>query len=179
MVSELTEAMIVNGVVLATVLASDVGPARKIGRGRLLRPVIAAAVIIPIFMDRPATNGSGLAVEIAGVAAGVLGGLAAAALMRVYRSPETGQPVSRAGWPYAIFWTVIVGARAAFSYGAAHWFTGSLVSWAIASQVSQAAITDGLIFMAVAMVLVRTGGLAARASRLPSAAHTPAVHAGR
>ena len=31
MVSQLTEAMIVNGVVLATVLASDVGPARKIG----------------------------------------------------------------------------------------------------------------------------------------------------
>ena len=29
MVSELTEAMIVNGVVLVTVLASDVGPARK------------------------------------------------------------------------------------------------------------------------------------------------------
>ena len=35
--SELTEAMIINGVVLATVLATDLGPARKIGRGRLLR----------------------------------------------------------------------------------------------------------------------------------------------
>jgi hypothetical protein len=179
MVSEVTEAMIVNGVVLATVLASDVGPARKINRMRLLRPVIAAAVIIPIFMDHPATNGSGLAVEIAGVAAGVLGGLAAAALMRVYRSPQTGQPVSRAGWPYALFWTVVVAARAAFSYGAAHWFTNSIVSWAIANQVSQAAITDGLIFMAIAMILMRTGGLAARASRLPSAELTPAVPAGR
>ena len=172
MVSELTEAMIVNGVVLATVLASDLGPARKIGRMRLLRPVIAAAVIIPIFMDHPATNGSGLAVEIAGVAAGVLGGLAAAALMRVYRSPETGQPVSRAGWPYAIFWTVIVGARAAFSYGAAHWFTGPIVSWAIANQVSEAAITDGLIFMALTMVLVRTASLGTRARRLQ---HAPAA----
>jgi hypothetical protein len=170
MVSELTEAMIVNGVVLATVLASDVGPARKIGRMRLLRPVIAAAVIIPIFMDHPVTHGTGLAVELAGIAAGVLGGLAAAALMRVYRSPVTGKAVSSAGWPYAIFWTVIVAARAAFSWGAAHWFTGSLVSWAIANQVSQAAITDGLIFMAIAMVIIRTAGLAARATRLPSPA---------
>ena len=148
MVSELTEAMIVNGVVLVTVLASDVGPARKIGRMRLLRPVIAA---------------------------GVLGGLAAAALMRVYRSPRTGKPVSRAGWAYTIFWTVIIGARAAFSYGAAHWFTGSIVSWAIASQVSEAAIADGLIFMAVVMIIVRTAGLAARASRLPSPAHASAT----
>ncbi len=167
MLSELTEAMIVNGVVLATVLATDVGPARKIGRLRLLRPVIAAAVIIPFFVSRPVWHGNGLAVEIAGVAAGLLGGLAAAALMHVYRSPTTGAPVSRAGWPYAIFWTVVVGARAAFSYGAAHWFTAPVVAWCIAHQVSLAAITDGLIFMAVVMILARTGGLAVRASRLP------------
>jgi hypothetical protein len=62
----------------------------------------------------------------------------------------------------------VIGARAAFSWGAAHWFTGSLVSWAIANQVSVAAITDGLIFMALAMVLVRTAGIGFRASRLPA-----------
>jgi hypothetical protein len=172
--SELTEAMIVNAIVLVTVLASDVGPARKIGAMRLLRPVIAAAVIIPIFIKSPATNGSGLAVEIAGVAAGVLGGLVAAMLMRVYRSPKTGQPVSSAGWPYAIFWTIIIGARAAFSYGTAHWFTNSIVAWAVANRVSEAAITDGLIFMAIVMIIVRTAGLAARASRLPSPVLAPA-----
>jgi membrane protease YdiL (CAAX protease family) len=175
MFSELTEAMIVNGIVLATVLATDLGPARKIGRMRLLRPVIAAAVIIPLFIANPVTHGTGLTVEIAGTVAGVLVGLAAAALMSVYRSPQTGQPVSRAGAPYAILWTVVVAARAAFSYGSAHWFTHSVVSWAIANQVSVAAITDGLIFMAVAMVLVRTLGLSVRASRLPApaAALTP------
>ena len=167
MLSALTEAMIVNGVVLATVLATDLGPARKIGPMRLLRPVLAAAIIIPLFVDQPVTHGTGLAVEIAGVVAGLLGGLAALALMGVYRSPQTGKPVTRAGAPYAILWTVIIGARAAFSYGAVHWFQAPLVSWAIANQVTVAAITDGLIFMAIAMVLVRTGALGIRASRLP------------
>lgn len=70
MLSQLTEAMIVNGVVLATVLASDLGPARKIGPARMLRPVVAAAVIIPLFAARPSANGSCVAVELAGVAAG-------------------------------------------------------------------------------------------------------------
>jgi hypothetical protein len=174
MVSELSEAMIVNGVVLATVLASDLGPARKVGPARLLRPLVAAAVIIPLFVSRPVTHGSGLAVEIAGCVAGLLAGLAAAALMRVYRSPITGGPVSRAGAPYAIFWIVIVGARAAFSYGAAHWFTASIVTWAIANKVTEAAITDGLIFMAIVMVLARTAALGTRARRVPAGAGTPA-----
>jgi hypothetical protein len=166
--SPLTQAMIVNAVVLATVLATDLGPARKIGPMRLLRPLVAAAVIIPFFISQPVTHGSGLAVEIAGCVAGLLGGLAAAALMKVYRSPVTGRPVSSAGVPYAAFWIVIVGARAAFSYGAGHWFTAQIVSWAIANRVAEAAITDGLIFMAVVMILVRTIGLGVRASRLPT-----------
>jgi hypothetical protein len=62
---------------------------------------------------------------------------------------------------------VVVGARAAFSYGAAHWFTTPLVAWCIAHQVTEAAIVDGLIFMAIMMILARTGGLAVRAARLP------------
>lgn len=173
MVSQLTEAMIVNGVVLATVLASDLGPARKITRMRLLRPVIAAAVIVPLFVSRPVTHGTGLVVELAGIAAGLLGGLAAAALMRVYRNPATGTPASAAGWGYAGFWTLVIAARAAFSYGAAHWFTGPLVTWAIANQVSQAAVTDGLIFMALTMVIIRTAALGGRAARLPESATIP------
>ncbi|HEV3171779.1 MAG TPA: hypothetical protein VGZ32_15615 [Actinocrinis sp.] len=170
MFTALTQAEIVNGAVLIATLHSDLGAHRKIGALRILRPAAIAAGVIPLFLDPVVTHGNGLAVELAGVAAGLLGGLAALGLTRVYRSPRTGKPVSRAMWPYALLWIVVIGARAAFSYGASHWFPTQLASWCQAHQVTGAAITDGLIFMAVAMLLTRTLGLAARAAALPRTA---------
>ena len=167
--SPLTEAMIINGAVLAAVLQADLGPHRKIGPVRILRPLATIALVVPLFLDRPVTHGNGLLVELAGIAAGLLCGLVITMLMRVYRSPKTSKPVSAAGFPYAIAWTVIVGARAAFSYGASNWFPAQLTQWCITHQVTSAAITDGLIFMAITMVLVRTLGLHTRATRLPAA----------
>jgi len=167
MLSELAQAELINGAVLAAVLHNDLGAHRKIGPVRLVTPVLLAAGIVPLFIDPVVTHGTGLAVELAGVAAGLLGGLAAAALTKVYRSPRTGRPVSRATWPYALLWTLVIGARAAFSYGAGHWFPAQLDQWSVAHQVTVAAITDGLIFMAVAMLLARTAALAARAAALP------------
>jgi hypothetical protein len=166
--SPLTEAMIINGAVLIAVLEGDLGPHRKIGKFRILRPLITIAVVIPLFIDSPVTHGNGLLVELAGLAAGLLCGVVVAALMRVYRSPKTGQPVSAAGFPYAFVWIVVVGARAAFSFGATNWFPAQLDQWCLAHQVSSAAITDGLIFMALTMVLVRTASLGTRARRLRS-----------
>jgi hypothetical protein len=170
MLSELTQAEIINGAVLVVTLHGDLGRHRKIGPVRLLRPIVVAAGIVPLFIDPLVTHGAGLAVELAGTAAGMLGGLAALALTRVYRSPRTGKPVSHATWPYALLWTLVIGARAAFSYGAAHWFPAQLDQWCLVHHVTGDAITDGLIFMAVAMILTRTAGLAARAAALPAAA---------
>ena len=175
MFSALTQAELVNGAVLLATLHADLGAHRKIGPMRVLRPALVAGGIVPLFIDPVVTHGTGLAVELAGVAAGVLGGLAALAFTHVYRSPQTGQPVSRAGWPYAMLWILIIGARAAFSYGATHWFPTQLGTWCAAHQVTAAAITDGLIFMAVAMLLTRTLGLAARAATLPRSASAPAI----
>ncbi|HEV2640645.1 MAG TPA: hypothetical protein VGX23_36310 [Actinocrinis sp.] len=167
MMSELTQAMIVNGAVLTAVLHNDLGKARKVGTFRILRPLLMAGGIVPLFVDRPVTHGAGLTLELVAAAAGLLGGLAALRLIRVYRSPKTGRPASRAGLGYALLWTLVIGARTAFSYGATHWFSGPLAHWMTSHQVAPAAITDGLIFMAVAMLLTRTLGMAARAALLP------------
>jgi hypothetical protein len=45
--------------------------------------------------------------------------------------------------------------------------------------VSEAAITDGLIFMAITMIIVRAAGLRLRAARLPQPRHHPAAAARR
>ena len=176
--SPLTDAMIINGAVLFATLEADLGSHRKIGLVRILRTPLVVAAVIPLFLDRPVTHGNGLLVELAGLAAGLLCGLVVATLMRVYRSPETGKPVSAAGLPYAMVWILIVGARAAFSVGATDWFPTQLAQWAAAHQVTAAAITDGLIFMAITMVLVRTAGLAGRAARLPGPPAGRAGHRG-
>lgn len=169
--STLMTAELVNAVVLAAVLEGDLGSHRKITKFRLLRPLLTTALIAPLFLAAVTTHGTGLAVELAGVAAGLAVGLIALALMRVYRSETTGGPVTAAGWGYAVLWTAVIGARALFSYGAEHWFSPQLGHWMITNAVTVGAITNGLIFMAVAMVLARTIGLAVRARRLP--ARTP------
>jgi hypothetical protein len=170
--SPLTEAMIINGLVLVATLEADLGPHRKIGKLRILRPLLTVAIVIPLFIQRPVTHGNGMLVELAGLAAGLVGGLLVSALMRVYRSQKTGKPVSASSWPYALAWALIVGARAAFSYGSVHWFPAQIDAWCLAHQVSVDAITDGLIFMAITMVLVRTLSLGARARRVPATAET-------
>jgi hypothetical protein len=176
--SPLSEAMMINGMVLFAALEADLGPARKIGSFRIIRPALVSAAIIPLFMQRPATHGTALLVEVAGVLAGLVSGLIVNSLMKVYSSPKTGKPVSRAGFGYAAFMMLLIGARAAFSYGGYHWFPAQLAQWCAASQVSLAAITDGLIFMAISLALTRSIGLGVRAARLRSQ-HTTvrALHA--
>jgi hypothetical protein len=49
------------------VLEADLGTHRKISTFRILRPLILAAAIVPIFMDKVATHGGGLTVELSGV----------------------------------------------------------------------------------------------------------------
>jgi len=177
--STLTQAMLINGLVLLSILESDLGPQRRIGWFRIGRPLLTAGVILPFFMRSVVTHGDGLKLELAGVVAGLLVGAAATALMKVYRSDRTGRPVSRAGWGYAALWVAVVGARAVFSYGAGNWFGPQLGSWMARHAITGEALTDALIFMAVAMMLLRTLGLAVRARKLPAPGAAVLATAGR
>jgi hypothetical protein len=167
-------AVIVDAVLLAAVLEADLGRHRKIGKFRLLRPLGIAAGIIPLYLKAVVTEGHGLDLELGLALAGIVLGLVATFLMTVYRSPTTQRPVSRVGFPYAALWIIVIGARAAFSYGSDHWFSSGLAHWMATNHVSVDAITDALIFMAVAMLLTRTIGMGIRARWVThAAASTP------
>lgn len=166
------DALIFNVMVLLVVMEADFGKHRKIGWSRVVRPLATLAVAVAIFMKAVTTNGTGLTLELALAGAGVVLGLAVSALMKVYRSPGTHKPVSRAGWAYAGLWALVIGARITFSYGNVHWYGHQLGNWMTQHAVTGAALTDVLLFMAIAMVVTRSVALAVRARSLgPDDAH--------
>jgi hypothetical protein len=151
-----TDVLIVNLLVLFAVLEADLGR-RKISTFRILRPVLTAAAIVPLFISHPATSGNGEVLELALTGLGVLLGIVAAGgLMKVSFDKSTQRAVSTSGAAYGAFWTVVIGARLLFTYGANHWYQSQLGHWMAGNGITVDALTDALIFMALAMAITRS-----------------------
>jgi hypothetical protein len=93
-------------------------------------------------------------------------GVAAASLMRVFADGRSGKVRTYAGAAYALFWAAVVGARIWFAYVSQHQFSAQIAAWGMANHITVNALTDGLIFLSIAMLLARTGALAVRARRV-------------
>ena len=154
---------IINLIVLTAVLEADLGH-RRITWFRLTRPLLLAGVIIAFYLKGVASGGSGLTLELTLGGAGIGLGLLAGAIFGVYRDPA-GSARSRAGFAYAALWAAVIGARIGFAYASSH--AHSVQTWLGTHQITSAALTDALIFMAAGMLLARTATLLLRERALP------------
>jgi hypothetical protein len=164
--------------VLGVVLESDLGR-RKIGWFRVLRPVITVIVIVPFFFTTLPTARNDLVLQGAGLLAGALLGLASVSPLLVsvhwdpawrphrrFRSARTpvrppASPVrpaavSQAGAGYALIWIVVTAGRLGFAYGAQHVFPAALGQFLVGHQLSDTALSNAFIFLALGMDLFRS-----------------------
>ncbi|MET7327515.1 hypothetical protein [Nonomuraea sp. NPDC005650] len=163
--SQFLAALIASGTILAIVLATDLGR-RRVTTMRMLRSVIAVAVVIVIFVHSFPTQGNDLSLQLVGVGTGLICGLIAGALLPAYRS-RSGELYTVGGLGYALVWIVLSLGRVLFAYGAEHWFAEGLVRFSIDYRISGAdTYANAFVFMSLAMVLARTASLMARTRKL-------------
>jgi hypothetical protein len=148
--------------ILALMILTQFGRHRWEARMLLLTLGIVAGVGY-IFLPGAPTIGHDVALDIIGIAAGVVCGLLAAACVAVGRD-EAGRIVTRAGVGYLGIWTAVVGGRLLFGWGANHAWTGAIRHFSIAHQITGAdAWRTAFVLMALAMVVTRTATTAIRA----------------
>jgi drug/metabolite transporter (DMT)-like permease len=138
-----------------TILATQLGR-RTPTLHRLILPVlIVAGIGLQYLTNLPAGTASHL-IEAAGIAAGLLFGLASTALVRVDKDPGTGRAVTTAGFAYAAVWTTALAARLAFAYGSTHWFHTALTHFTTANHINPATYATFFVLMVLTMITVRT-----------------------
>ena len=150
-----TDVLIVNLAVLGVVLWADLGT-REITWRRVLRPVIVSTIAVAIFVKNPQLSGNGFALELAGLASGlILGAVGSRSLMAIRTDPRLDKRISIAGAGYATFWIFVIGARLIFTYGANHWYSQAIGRWMTTNGITVDALTDALILFAIGLVLAR------------------------
>jgi hypothetical protein len=173
--------LIASLIIPVAVLLVDAGR-RRLTLMRILRPFLATVIVVPFVMPGLDLAGRGALLVAAGIGAGALLGLAAAATMRVERDPGTARMMTVAGAPYVTIWVAVTLARLLFVYETGHSasFGRALGSILVSNHISSTALADAIMFAGFTMLIVQRGSLAlrwylpARATSGPRATSTPA-----
>ena len=145
----------------AAILVTQLGTRHPDGKRLLLPVAIVAGIGAKYLKAMPAGSAPHL-LELAGLAAGLLFGLASIALIEIRRDPADGRLVTKAGWPYAAVWTLALALRLGFAYGSTHWFTRQVAGFSTAHHVPSATYGTAFVIMVLTMIIVRTIGVVLR-----------------
>ncbi|WP_055588603.1 hypothetical protein [Peterkaempfera griseoplana] len=168
-----TALTLVSLAVVALVLVKDWGH-RRVTLFALLRPLVAAAVVVPFVAPGWDASGDGLALEIGSVVVGALLGLLASAFVKVTADGD-GQAWTDAGAGYAAVWVVITALRQLFVYGCQHWYTQDLGRFLFDHHISVAAFADSIMFLALAPVIGNRLAILVRSRRVTTGEARPAA----
>jgi hypothetical protein len=129
-------------------------------------PVLAVGAAAVMFLHSVPAGGSDLALEAAGVAAGVAMGAVGGLATRL-RLGADGRPLGRAGVLAASMWIGGVGARLAFAVADGNGAGPAIARFSIAHHITgSAAWVAALVMMALADVLTRLAVIWVRGRRL-------------
>ncbi|MFE1755090.1 hypothetical protein [Streptomyces anandii] len=168
-------ALIASATILTIILAADLGR-RKVTNMRMLRSILAVAIVIALFVHSLPTAGNDVSLQLVGIGAGAICGLIAGALLPAHRD-DSGQIYTTGGVGYAVLWIVLSSARVLFAYGTEHWFPQGIIKFSIDYKLSgQDVYANAFVFMSLAMVLARTGVLLARRHRLTAEGQGATAH---
>ncbi|GAA2433542.1 hypothetical protein GCM10010191_54680 [Actinomadura vinacea] len=172
--SPLVTTMVVSGIVLAIIFASDLGR-REVTAMRLARPLVVVGAVLVVFVGSVPHEGNDLALQLTGAGLGVILGLVAGAMLPAHAEPS-GKVFTIAGWAYALFWVAVTAARILFVYGAEHWFLKAIIEFCVNYRISGPDVfSNAFVFLALTMVLARTGVVMHARIRLRRAAAGQAV----
>jgi hypothetical protein len=145
----------------AVILATQLGT-RHPSIDRLMIPVLIVGGIGFKYLKNLPDGTTSHLLELAGLGAGILFGLAAIPLFRVAKDEKTGHLVTRAAYAYAALWLTALAMRLAFAYGSTHWFHSDIASFSIAHHVPQNAYAAAFVLMVLTMIVIRTAAVLIR-----------------
>ncbi|MGW3625584.1 hypothetical protein [Streptomyces sp. NPDC000880] len=120
-----------------------------------LLPVVAVAAAAAYYLKSFPTQGHDVRLEVIGVVAGAVLGVACGAATRLSLASD-GVPLAKAGAVAALLWIVGMASRAGFEYWATHSGSDSIAQFSRDNLITgSAAWTAALLLMALAQVLCR------------------------
>ena len=152
------------------ILATQLGT-RRPDLKRLILPVAIVGGVGTKYLEHLPTGTWPHLLEVGGVVAGLVFGLASIGFIKVGKDSQDGRVVTQSGWAYAATWLTALALRLGFAYGSTHWFTHALGQFSMTHHIPGATYGTAFVLMVLTMIVVRTAGVLIRGTS--AGAHIP------